>query len=66
VKAAQIGGGEFYRAAQRAGLSTDTATLNKLVSLVNGGASPDAAAKQLAGGRKTTSYKSGGVVKRKK
>jgi len=44
-KAAQIDGNEFVLAAQRYGLSDDMNTLNKLVSLVNQGATVDEAAR---------------------
>jgi hypothetical protein len=69
LPAASMGSEVFVRAAQRAGLnvsknpSTDSATrttLNKIVSLVNQGMSPDEAARQVANNRGT--YKSGGYV----
>jgi len=46
--AAKIGGGEFVRAAAKAGLPTDNKTLNKIVALVNQGVTVAQAAKQVA------------------
>ena len=43
-----MGAENFYRIAEKYGLSTDNATLNKLVDLVNQGMSLDAAAKKVA------------------
>ena len=48
--AAQIDGNQFVVAAQKYGLGDDMATLNKMVSLVNQGATVDEAARVLAGG----------------
>lgn len=42
--AAQMDGGEFFRAAQRAGLPTDNGTLNSIIKLVNQGMALDQAA----------------------
>ena len=46
--ASMMGAENFYRIAEKYGLSTDNATLNKLVDLVNQGMSLDAAAKKVA------------------
>lgn len=46
--AASIDGNEFVKAAQAAGLDTDTATLNKIVVRVNKGESLQAAARSVA------------------
>lgn len=59
-RAASIGGGEFVRAAEKYGLSTDNATLNKIVDLVNAGDSVDEAAKKVASG----DFAEGGQVSR--
>jgi hypothetical protein len=47
-KAAQIDGNEFVLAAQKYGLKDDISTLNKLVALVNQGATVDEAARVVA------------------
>jgi len=49
--AAQMGGEQFYSAAQSAGLSTDKGTLNQIVDLVNKGYSVKDAAKTVASRR---------------
>ena len=59
-RAARIGGGEFVRAAEKYGLSTDNETLNKIVDLVNAGASVDEAAKKVA----SNDFAEGGQVSR--
>jgi hypothetical protein len=48
--AAQIDGNKFVLAAQKYGLGDDMTTLNKMVSLVNRGATVDEAARVVAGG----------------
>jgi hypothetical protein len=48
MPAAEIGGGEFVRVAEKYGLGSDNATLNRIVQLVNKGMSLDQAAKKLA------------------
>jgi hypothetical protein len=48
--AAQIDGNQFVVAAQKYGLDESMSTLNKMVSLVNMGATVDEAARVLAGG----------------
>lgn len=48
--AAQIDGNKFVLAAQKYGLGDDMATLNKMVSLVNQGATVEEAARVVAGG----------------
>jgi hypothetical protein len=48
--AAQIDGNKFVLAAQKYGLGDDMTTLNKMVSLVNMGATVDEAARVVAGG----------------
>lgn len=48
--AAQIDGNKFVLAAQKYGLGDDMATLNKMVSLVNQGATVEEAARAVAGG----------------
>lgn len=48
--AAAMDGSVFYGAAQRAGLATDHATLNRIVQGVNQGMSPDEAARAAKGG----------------
>lgn len=45
--AAFIGGGQFVRAAAKAGLPTDNATLNKIVALVNKGMTVQDAARKV-------------------
>jgi hypothetical protein len=59
-KAAQIDGNEFVLAAQKYGLSDDTNTLNKMVSLVNQGATVDEAALTVSRGAKKAD---GGLIK---
>ena len=46
--AAYIDGNDFVIAAEKAGLPTDTATLNKIVKLVNKGLSISSAAREVA------------------
>jgi hypothetical protein len=48
--AAQIDGNQFVLAAQKYGLDDDMSTLNKMVSLVNRGATVEEAARTLSGG----------------
>ena len=62
-RAAQMDGGVFYIAAQRAGLEPSTQTLNKIVDLVNQGMTPEAAAKEV---KQKMGLKSGGLVKKPK
>ena len=50
--AAYIDGNEFVLAAQKYGLGDDINTLNKIVMLVNQGATVDDAARTVAGGVK--------------
>lgn len=45
--AAQMDGGVFYQAAQRAGLPTDNGTLNKIVRLVSSGMDATQAAQEV-------------------
>lgn len=50
LPSSKIDGGEFYRAAEKHGLSTDNESLNRIVNLVNqGGHTPDSAAASLSG-----------------
>ena len=60
-EAAQIDGNEFVLAAQKYGLSDDMNTLNKLVALVNQGATVDKAARMIA---ETVEMAEGGKVKK--
>ena len=60
--AATMDGGVFYRAAQRAGLKTDNATLNRIIALVNQGYTVDRAAQEVAN---VKGYAFGGLVPRR-
>jgi hypothetical protein len=57
--AAYIDGSEFVEAAQKYGLNTDNGTLNKLVALVNQGATVDEAARTVS---QETSKATGGAI----
>ena len=62
-KAAQIDGNEFVLAAQKYGLSDDMNTLNKLVALVNQGATVDEAAR-IVSQADEVKMQAGGLLKR--
>lgn len=62
-RAAQIDGNDFVLAAQKHGLGQDTATLNKMVALVNRGATVDQAARAVAQGGKERNLQAGGIAK---
>jgi hypothetical protein len=49
MPAALIDGNQFVLAAQKYGLGTDMATMNKMVGLVNSGLTVDAAAQAVSG-----------------
>jgi hypothetical protein len=62
-RAAQIDGNDFVLAAQKHGLGQDTATLNKMVALVNKGATVDQAARAVAQGSKERNLQAGGFAR---
>lgn len=47
LPASRIGGGKFFRAAEKAGLPTDNESLNRIVRLVNSGMSISEAVARL-------------------
>jgi hypothetical protein len=59
--AAKVDGNEFVLAAQRYGIPDDIGTLNKIVSLVNQGMSPDGAAQRVAKSMKSIGMAQGGT-----
>jgi len=64
LPASKMEGGDFLRAAQRAGLPTDNATLNQIVNLVNRGYDIARATQMVKDGRagRPEGYKDGGRV----
>jgi hypothetical protein len=62
-RAAQIDGNDFVLAAQKHGLGQDIGTLNKMVALVNKGATVEQAARAVAQGGKERNLQAGGIAK---